>query len=943
MGSLCRQNRIKNHWARCRKLAEQLIPKLAELQQNCSYADLRKWLKTTVNQSTIAHSNKPAVRKFLRQLVLNTAEFSKFKRNEKWKGRPQRRQEDFFILQNNLRRFSDALLNIPIEPQTKASDVLRILLSSLIVHSGVNSIPMLGAVVSQLYDSSALHLVENIAWLQLEFEHPQRLINSPTGYQHQLFLHPFTLLLWRYWFQSRLFEQCAIPAAEAALDIVHDLALQLGITLPKRKQKILAAAIHAVPDCAGLTELLRNTLNGSYPNACLNHQQFKHLLNPLSNRLAQSLPPRSKRSAEQFFHSQDIRHSYQQLINALKPPAGELKASQSHSLQELKKLAETTPGSLLRDLALWGVEQLSEKSIKISSLLRYYSAFAKSLLNALHGMDWQDFSSESWTEIYQRLLEQPEKNLAVIYRKDRLVSFHNFLIATHSVATVQWPDAKSAPVESVRTGFIDELLFIRLCNLIWRNEPNPSMAQQVVLVCVMAFRLGLRISEVLKIQLRDCSTAEQPTVLIHSNRYGNDKSPNSRRLLPMQLLLDHELDMFLSQLARRRATAAGHSEFLLFHYDGSPTEQLDGNQLASWVSTLLRELAPSTKWTFHHFRHTALSRLMLISHSQLLDKLPAALRANLVPCSSKTSAELSEMLSKNSYENLVTIAGHGAIEMTVKSYMHLAPLMTGLALQNHQADVNPITLQTLTNASGRQISSLKRQFTLSAIPDLLSKKLAREQTSVAVYRPETWLPTISVEDIEICHQALRALESGLNYHDVEHYFLIPESKISKWHQRAQALAELKSRNGNSRIIPLQRAPAFMPAPLHDRADRAIFVQLTERMHQHQLGPKLTEVAKLVLLGSNATHSRVSLKTTVDLNKFLFDFSKMLDQRQLAICDKTGAAYNPENKKMLYVPPFHVSAKFARHGEPDSAVCANHALKLFCFLVAVYYGDPWDFT
>ncbi len=914
------------------------MPKLAELPKNCSYADLRKWLKTTVNQSTIANSNKSKVRNFLRQLVLNTAEFSKFKRNEKWKSKPERRQEEFFILQNNLRQFSDALLNYPIEPQTTASDFLRVLLSSIIVHSGLNSMQMLGAVVSQLHDSSALHLVENIAWLQLEFEHPQRLINTPTGYQHQLFFHPFTLLLWRYWFQSRLFEQCAIPTAESALSLVHDLAEQLGITLPKRKQKILAAAIHAVPDCAGLTELLRNTLNGSYPNACLNHQQFKHLFNPLSTRQAQSLPPRGPRTAEQFFYSQDNHHSYKQLLNALKPPAGELKSSMSYSIRELKKLAETAPGLLLRDLALWGVQQLSEKHIKISSLLRYYNAFAKSLLNALHGMDWQDFSSESWTEIYQRLLEQPEKIQAVIYRRDRLVSFHNFLIATHSVTTVQWPDAKSAPVEYVRTGFIDESLIIRLCNLIWRTEPNPGMAQQLVLVCVMAFRLGLRISEVLKIQLRDCSTAEQPTVLIHSNRYGNDKSPNSRRLLPIQLLLDHELDMFLSQLARRRASAAGHSEYLLFHYDGSPTEQLDGNQLASWVSALLRELAPATKWTFHHFRHTALSRLALISHYQLLDKLPAALRSNLVPYSAKVSAELAEMLSKNSYESLVTIAGHGTIEMTIRSYVHVAPLLTGLALQNHQTEVNPITLQTLTNASGRQMASLKRQFTLSAIPELLSKKLAREQTSVAVYRPQTWLPTISVEDMEICHQALRALESGHNYQDVAEYFLLPESKISQWPQRAQALAELKSRNGNSRIIPLQRAPAFMPAPLHDRADRAIFVQLTERMHQHQLGPKLTHVAKQVLLGSNATHSRISLKTTVDLNKFLFDFSKILDQRQLIITDKTGALYNPDNKRFSYVTPFHVSVKFTRHGEPDSAVCANHALKLFCFLVVVYYGD-----
>jgi hypothetical protein len=135
----------------------------------------------------------------------------------------------------------------------------------------------------------------------------------------------------------------------------------------------------------------------------------------------------------------------------------------------------------------------------------------------------------------------------------------------------------------------------------------------------------------------------------------------------------------------------------------------------------------------------------------------------------------------------------------------------------------------------------------------------------------------------------------------------------------------------------------MPAPLHDRADRAIFVQLTERMHQHQLGQKLTEVAKLILLGSNATHSRISLKTTTDLNKFLTDVSTVLDPRQLIITDKTGALYNPDNKRFSYVTPFHVSAKFTRYGEPDSAVCTNHALKLFCFLVLVYYGDPWDLT
>lgn len=917
--------------------------KLTELPQDCSYADLRKWLKTMVNQSTIANSNKSTVRKFLHQLILNTAEFSRFKGNEKWKSKPQRRREELFILQNNLRRFSDALLNIPIEPQTTASDVLRVLLSSLIVHSGVNSMPMLGAAVSQLHDSSALHLVENIAWLQLEFEHPKRLMNTPTGYQHQLVLHPFTLALWRYWFQSRLFEQSVIPTANAALTAVHELAQQLGIILPKRREKILAASIHAVPDCAGLTELLRNTANGSYPHACLNHQQFKNLLTQSITRLAQNQTPREPKTAEQFFYSQQNHHSYRQLINALKPPAGELKPSISHSIRELKKLTEAAPGSLLQQLALWGAQQLSEKSIKVSSLTRYYNAFAKSLLNALHGQYWQDFSAETWTLIYQQLLEQPEKNEAVIYRKDRIASFHNFLIATLSVAAVQWPDAKSTPVEHIRTGFIDESLFTRLCNLIWRTEPNPSMAQQLVLVCIMAFRLGLRISEVLKIQLRDCSTAEQPTVLIHCNRYGNDKSPNSRRRLPMQLLLEHELKMFLSQLARRRASAAGHSEFLLFHYDGSPTEQLDGNQLSSWVSSLLRKLAPATRWTFHHFRHTALSRLMLISHYQLLEKLPAALRANLVPYSSKVSAELAEMLSKNSYGNLVTIAGHGTIEMTIKSYIHLAPMLTGLALQNHQADVNPITLQTLTNASGRQMTLLKGQFELSTIPELLSKKLAREQTSVAVYQPETWLPTITVEDMEICHQALRAIESGLNYHDVAQYFLLPESKISQWHQRAQALVELKSRNGNSRIIPLQRASAFMPAPLHDRANRAIFLQLTERMHQHQLGQKLTHVAKLILQSSNATHSRISLKTTIDLHKFLIDFSKLLDQRQLAITDKAGVSYNPDNKRVSYVTPFHVSVKFARYGEPDSAVCANHALKLFCFLVAVYYGDSGTLT
>uniref|UniRef100_A0A486XNY6 Uncharacterized protein n=1 Tax=Rheinheimera sp. BAL341 TaxID=1708203 RepID=A0A486XNY6_9GAMM len=931
--SVKREIRRESQKARCRKFAEQCLSRLSELSPNCSHHIFNEWINNVVADLQSAKSNIPTITSELKNLVTKQPGYQHLSSQKKSKKQPTRRPKIIDTLQQQLRDFAEKILLLRIDKDTTTSELQVVLIASLVVHSGVSSQPMFDAALALLQTPKVLQTTGELAWLELQFLHTERLQNHKSEYQHQLFLHPFSLALWHYWFKSGHYQFAQPMRSTQALESIVQLARNCGIALNCKLRLILRHSIGAIPDTAGLTELLRLANSQIYPNACLTHAQMTGLLKPVST-IAPVKPGEPALSALQLNGAFDVDGQYRVLISALDIPAGMQKRSAQHSIRVLTELTRNS-STIQSYLALWGRTQLESGQLRVSSLLRYYGCFAKSLISNLDSTAWLEYSAEQWSALYEQLIEQCEKSKTQNYRRERLKHFHRFLVEHLSVPSVQWPGSP-AFAETVRTGFIGEALFTHLCNSIWQLEPNESLAQQIVLICILAVRLGPRINDILRMQLRDLDNSIHPTLNIHSNAYGTVKSNSGRRRFqPALLLLPHELELFRAHVSRRRAMTNSNSAHLLFSADSSPTEPLNSAQLSSWISSQLRRLAPETEWVFHHFRHTAISRMALINHGQLLKHLPKELRLNLVPYQAEQLNKLENLLCVNAFDLLLYTAGHSHITTTVKHYIHFVPMLIGLALKNHQAEVNPITLQTLTAASGRAMTRLTRQFNTGAINILLNKFWSKP-TVTYQHTQQPFLPTPQIEGMEVCHQVLRALENGTTVSDASRFFLLPAEKIIAWEQKAKALARLQSRKGFSRLISLSRKGKFVPTEPHESTEHQCFRQLISRLYKHNLGPTFSVLAERLLHGCNATHSAISLPSGLDWIEFIQQIQLLLEPSQLVITKEDGMPIDVTRGKTTS-KHHYLSVQYVRRGSTEKATNTTQMFKLFCFLVVVYCG------
>lgn len=931
--SLKRRARRERQQARCRKVAERCLNRLPELSSNCSHNAFREWITAVTNDLHCARTNIPSIARELRALVTKQPGYQHLAWQKKSKKKPARRPQVINSLQQQLRDFAEKILLHPIDHDTTTLELQAVIIASLVVHSGVSSEPMLDAALELLQTPQVLQTTGQLAWLELQFLHSERLQNHKNNYQHQLFLHPFSLALWLYWFKSGHYQSAQPLRSTQALEGIVQLAKSFSIALSCKPRQILRHSIEAIPNTSGLTELLRLANSQIYSNVCLTHVQMTGLLKPVKT-IVPVKPGEPALSALQLNGAFDVDGQYRMLISALDIPAGMQKRSTQHSIRALTELTRNS-STIQSYLALWGRTQLESGQLRVSSLLRYYGCFAKSLISNLDNAAWLEYSAEQWSALYKQLIEQCEKSKAQNYRRERLKAFHRFLVEYLSVPSVQWPDSP-ALAETVRTGFIGEVLFTQLCNSIWQLEPNESLAQQIVLICILAVRLGPRISDILRMQLRDLDNSTHPTLNIHSNAHGTLKSNSGRRRFqPALLLLPHELELFRAHVSRRRAMANANSAHLLFSADSSPTEPLNSGQLSSWISSQLRRLAPETEWVFHHFRHTAISRMALISHGQLLTHLPEELRSNLVPYKTEQFNRLAKLLPANSFDLLLYDAGHSHISTTVKHYIHFVPMLIGLALKNHQSEVNPITLQTLTGASGRAMTRLTRQFNTSSINTLLNKFWSKPTVSYQ-HTQQPFLPTPQIEGMEVCHQVLRALENGTTVSDASRFFLLPAEKIITWEQRAKALAGLRSRKGFSRLISLNRTGKFVPTEPHESAEHQCFRQLISRLYKHNLGPEFSVIAEHLLHGCNATHSTISLPSDLNWIEFIQQIQLLLEPSQLLITNEDSMPIDLTRRKTSS-KHHYLLVQYARRGSTEKATNTTQMFKLFCYLVVVYYG------
>ncbi len=198
----------------------------------------------------------------------------------------------------------------------------------------------------------------------------------------------------------------------------------------------------------------------------------------------------------------------------------------------------------------------------------------------------------------------------------------------------------------------------------------------------------------------DGQRIEQPQIWVRPNRYRRLKSSSASRLIPINYLLKKdELEQF-TQLYRQQKRLKRRYLFS----QGSGDQPLPSVVFSNLMKLIWDRLLGEHDFTFHSFRHTAISQLALV-----LSKSPLAqvmTDYDNEQCEKVIKGVLGYHKDQGSWFGLASFAGHLTCDTTFEHYIHTAHLLAGERLNNACLEL-PITVLQLI--SGLDYSIIYRQ------------------------------------------------------------------------------------------------------------------------------------------------------------------------------------------------------------------------------------------
>ncbi|WP_417582598.1 DNA breaking-rejoining enzyme, catalytic core [Nitrincola sp.] len=314
-----------------------------------------------------------------------------------------------------------------------------------------------------------------------------------------------------------------------------------------------------------------------------------------------------------------------------------------------------------------------KKKRKQSTLYKYLSTNL-SLLQSLGNTPVDQERLPHLVEAYQYVVEQAKTEKNRCYRWAILSSFHSFLVAELGLPHVSMEfDGQAAQVERhADANCISEDEYRVVAHHLSQGSGSALGAIQYW-VFVLGYRAGLRIGEALSIQVHDVLISQdvqdtEVILLIRNNVYFDTKSHDSRRQLPLHLLLtDSELEAFKSFYCSRNALAA-HGRVMLFGLGGHSVAPLQDGIVQSDIHSAMRQLIGDPSLRYQHLRHSLANYLLLSFHG--ID-IPWSAPSHL----GKLWGAVRDEPSRSGLYFIAQIMGHSSPDVTLRSYLHFTDLL----------------------------------------------------------------------------------------------------------------------------------------------------------------------------------------------------------------------------------------------------------------------------
>ena len=318
----------------------------------------------------------------------------------------------------------------------------------------------------------------------------------------------------------------------------------------------------------------------------------------------------------------------------------------------------------------------------------------------------------------------------------RLKAFHDHQRMYFDAPYVYFPWGSNRQV--VKANMISPRVYHAMKEYVQLSELEVDQKRLCLIVLTLAYRAGMRINEIIGIKVKDITdigvingqVIEVPKIILKPNRYRRLKSSSAKRVIPIDSLFkDDELKPFIAFYYQQKRLKRRY----LFS-QGSGDQPLPSMFFSNMMKIIWDRLLNNHDFTFHSFRHTAISQLALVLSGSPLKQVMTDYDKD--HSDAIVEAILANNKEKGMWFGLASLAGHLTPDTTFEYYIHTAHLLAGWQMSKAKL-VMPITIfemvtgigyQTVNRQDSRAYNASTKQVHLNKLRGYLTNKIASKDS-----------------------------------------------------------------------------------------------------------------------------------------------------------------------------------------------------------------------
>ncbi|ANS87430.1 hypothetical protein VSVS12_03730 [Vibrio scophthalmi] len=706
--------------------------------------------------------------------------------------------------------------------------------------------------------------------------------------EYHCYLHPLTITLLRKWSMTDM-EEWEAPKSEKHL-LNHVIKGFCSVDeLDRRSFRVFCSSTaytcHNIGE-SHVNHALLNVQIGKISTYGLPSTNIPRLIHGMVNKLDActfgALTKDIKRNRKTREPVVNISREYINGVKSCFKSDGKEKLSDEKVLLNLKALSGS-PDLTEHEMVL--VDWLVHKTGTCgpSTLKGYFGLLGKKWLQLNVDVDILSAPSEVIQEYYQELIGDLEHNID--YTVARLKDFHHFLVDQHNVAPVSNSVFPASQFRMhTRSGFVDESLFKALLQQIDALS-DLSRVEKTALktICIVAYRTGLRPAEIRKAQWKNWEPSHVGWLDVRENKYGNNKSPNSLRKVPLFRLLLPSEQKVMDEYLRDKKTQEPSEDSLLFTFR-DPYQPFDTSEVSVVVGKLLRKLSGLDHLVLYHLRHSCFSRMQLIAElDEELEGYPNLCQYSEIQRKTIRST-IFETSRQNIYYSLAQFAGHESPGTTFSHYLHFSDWIIATKLAKRKIE---LTLRQAMNTGAASRRAFKEaqndafNADVRAFANYINKKAQVKDIKPTIKKridTDSKQTSRAEQDIDLslCRAVLEKYAIGFTITALADEFRLAQDIINSWIKNANIIKELTTnvKSKSTRNISNERLASLTPPALRTASERKLSVNVVKKFSSLNSKEKKAVWKSIDYALQNTSRSKTGIRFTEP--KLLTQFIRTLE-------------------------------------------------------------------